>query len=231
MKFIPSIPGSDYSGSIGGVVASKNHSGGFLRRKSMPINPRSINQLTQRSRVQVISQHWRTLSVDNRNAWSALAKQFPRINSLNKTYYLSGQQMFMFAVLNVFTCDSNLFIPCPSIDKNNVLPFTTWFVNVITTPGSEDIKFNFTPVIPSDFYCVLQSTGMVSAGKSYQQNWKTINVYSSSFNTGSSVKSDYINIFGQMPITNSVVWFSCWIIDSDSGFISTKQIRRSVGTI
>jgi hypothetical protein len=223
MKYTPGAVLTEGAGSIGGVTASKNHSGGFFRSRTTPVNPRTVSQLSQRSKMQIISQNWRLTPGGARNAWIALATQFPRLNSLNKTYYLTGQQMYMFCQLNVWSCVYGSFIACPNISQNNISPFSSW---AVIYPGQQPpyyLYFNFTPVIGGNQKCILQSTGSVSRGKKYQQNWKTIGVYDALTISGVDIKDDYALIFGNYITLNDMAWFRCWLVDFTTGFRSTKQ--------
>ena len=61
---------SDLSGSLGGIVASNNKGGTYLRRKVTPINPKSAGQLRSRFALGTVSQAWRALTEYVRTTWN-----------------------------------------------------------------------------------------------------------------------------------------------------------------
>jgi len=61
----------DLSGRIGGMVASHNTYGTYLRRHVKPVNPKTLPQQEQRSAVAFVSQSWRQLDPLVQAAWKA----------------------------------------------------------------------------------------------------------------------------------------------------------------
>ena len=82
--------GMQLSGSVGGVVASHNKGGAYLRNRSVPVNPNSAAQQSVRSAFATASLQWSTLTVSQRAAWEAYAALTPVVNRLGDTITLSG---------------------------------------------------------------------------------------------------------------------------------------------
>lgn len=78
------------SGKLNGTVFAKNKGGHYMRSKSMPSNPRSTFQTAVRARFGAIAQLWGALTQAQRNAWNAMASEFPYTNRLGDTKILSG---------------------------------------------------------------------------------------------------------------------------------------------
>lgn len=97
MKFIPTI-GGELSGSAGGIVASRNKGGAYLRRRAVPTNPNTIRQATARNRFASASQRWSQLTQANRDAWIAWATNNPTQDRIGQTITLSGQQAYVRAI-------------------------------------------------------------------------------------------------------------------------------------
>lgn len=85
---------SDARGSVGGVTASRNRSGAYLRKRvkptQVPSDPRS------RARADLASQAsaWTALTDAQRAAWNAVATTWTGVNKLGETIKLSGFNWF-----------------------------------------------------------------------------------------------------------------------------------------
>ena len=82
--------GTQLSGSVGGVVASRNSGGMYLRNRSVPVNPNSDAQQTTRTAFGNSSIGWNGLTGAQRTAWNAYAASTPVVNRLGETINLSG---------------------------------------------------------------------------------------------------------------------------------------------
>lgn len=78
------------SGKLNGTVFSKNKGGHYMRSKSMPSNPKTTFQSLVRARFGAIAQLWGALTEAQRDAWRAMASEFPYTNRLGDTKILSG---------------------------------------------------------------------------------------------------------------------------------------------
>ena len=78
------------SGKLNGTVFAKNKGGHYMRSKSMPSNPKTSFQTAVRARFGAIAQLWGALTQAQRNAWNAMASEFPYTNRLGDTKILSG---------------------------------------------------------------------------------------------------------------------------------------------
>lgn len=78
------------SGKLNGTVFSRNKGGHYMRSKSMPSNPRTSFQSAVRARFGAIAQLWGALTEAQRDAWRAIASEFPYTNRLGDTKTLSG---------------------------------------------------------------------------------------------------------------------------------------------
>lgn len=84
------------SGSIGGIVASRNRGGAYFRTRTIPINPGSARQQTVRFAVAQLSTRWvDTLTADQRAAWEAYAAAVPLLNPLGEPRNVGGIAMYV----------------------------------------------------------------------------------------------------------------------------------------
>lgn len=94
MKLTPTLGGS-YSGSLGGMTASHNAGGPYLRRRAIPTNPNTLRQQTIRAAMGAAVQGWSmALTEPQRQAWRDYAANTPVTDRLGQTITLSGVNMF-----------------------------------------------------------------------------------------------------------------------------------------
>ena len=95
MKLTPTLGGA-YSGSIGGLTASHNKGGQYLRRRSVPTNPNTLRQQLVRSILGGLVNTWSDDLTDaERQAWRDYAQNTPVTDSLGQSMTLSGLNMFV----------------------------------------------------------------------------------------------------------------------------------------
>lgn len=86
--------GGQMSGSVGGVTASHNRAGQYLRNRTKPVNPNTIPQQNARNRFAAASAAWASLTDAQREAWQSYANQTPVLNKLGESITLSGNSMY-----------------------------------------------------------------------------------------------------------------------------------------
>lgn len=87
--------GGQLSGSAGGLTASHNRYGQYVRNRSIPVNPNSTRQQDVRAAFAAATIAWRSLSQGERDAWIAYADQTPILNRFGETVVPTGQAMFV----------------------------------------------------------------------------------------------------------------------------------------
>lgn len=86
---------ADASGSLGGLVASHNRGGQYLRARVVPTNPSSGPQVEMRTIFGNLATAWQTLTQVQRDAWTTYAINVPITDSMGDPLTLTGQQMFV----------------------------------------------------------------------------------------------------------------------------------------
>jgi hypothetical protein len=77
MKFVGTIA-AELSGSLGGIVASRNRGGGYFRQRVTPVNPNTPRQSIIRTITQELSDRWaNVLTQAQRNAWDNWVEMTP----------------------------------------------------------------------------------------------------------------------------------------------------------
>lgn len=86
---------TNISGSTGGITASRNKGGQYLRARTTPINPNTAAQQTARSRFTDANQGWTALTAVQRNDWNDFAQMQTWTNALGDPIHMSGQQAYV----------------------------------------------------------------------------------------------------------------------------------------
>ena len=84
------------SGSAGGVTASRNKGGMYLRGRANPINRNTAPQQAIRSYVAALATAWQsTLTAAQRAAWATYAANVTKVDSLGASINVSGNNWFL----------------------------------------------------------------------------------------------------------------------------------------
>lgn len=104
--------GEQYSGSLGGIVASHNKGGTYFRRRRTPVNTVSILRDAVKSVFASLSAGWTALTDDQRASWIAQAS-VQAIAGVNGPIHINGNSFYIrnnllrkyagFAPVNAFT--------------------------------------------------------------------------------------------------------------------------------
>lgn len=86
---------ADASGSLGGLVASHNRGGQYLRARVVPTNPSTGPQVEMRTIFGNLASAWQTLTDAQREAWTTYAINVPITDSMGDPLTLTGQQMYV----------------------------------------------------------------------------------------------------------------------------------------
>jgi len=83
------------SGSVGGVVASRNAGGAYLRNRTVPVNPNSVRQQAARAAFAAVAIGWRALTAAQRAGWDSYAVETPVLNRLGESITISGSAHYI----------------------------------------------------------------------------------------------------------------------------------------
>lgn len=86
---------ADASGSFGGLVASYNRAGQYLRTRVRPTNPSTPAQVAIRTIFTNLAVAWSQITEDQREAWRTYAANVPTTNAFGDPLHLTGHTMFV----------------------------------------------------------------------------------------------------------------------------------------
>lgn len=86
---------AEMSGSIGGITASRNRGGPYLRQRVVPVNPGTAPQTQVRNIFGQLAAQWtNTLTTTQRTAWDVYALNVPLLNLLGESRTVTGLNMY-----------------------------------------------------------------------------------------------------------------------------------------
>ena len=155
----------DGRGKINGTVLSKNRGGAYARVKVTPSNPRSAAQMFVRSNLAYLAQKWRTLTQNQRDAWSGAVSNYTRTDVFGDVKTPTGYGLFMRINTALRDASTELFfnIPAPTVEVVGV-------ESVVGVPAqSEDpasITVNFDESASGNGYLLIDASPPLSQGVS-----------------------------------------------------------------
>lgn len=197
------------SGSVGGVVSSRNRSGQYRRTRAIPTQPRTTAQLNQRSRLSTQSAAWRGLSAANISSWNAFALSFTVRNSLGSSINLTGHQAFI-KVNTVLLLNGEAVVTAPP-------PLPTFVANTITgitaTASTHTVSIAGTaPATGTDM--MIYVSGQKSPGVSFNSNWAYLTTYNHTVTLPLNVGTAYEALKGTL-VSGKKIFFKA--VQAQSG--------------
>ena len=221
MKVIYSIL-SAASGKLGGVVASHNRSGQYLRKHSVPTQPRTAAQTIVRGQLRAISSSFRSLTSDQVAAWNALGATVTLKNKLGTSFHPTGQQLYVSCNKNLQLIGiTTLLSDAPSVPT---LPSITTFS--ITPHSTANVVDGFTIAVTSGdltgYALILRASSVQSTGRTFlgKSAFRTLAGYNPASGLPTLINSLYTDKFGPLP-GNGYVGMELKIVDPSSGFASS----------
>ena len=193
----------DGRGKINGTVLSKNRGGAYARVKVTPSNPRSAAQMFVRSNLAFLAQKWKTLTQNQRDAWTGAVSNYTRTDVFGDVKTPTGYGLFMRINTALRDASTELFfnIPAPTMEVAGV-------ESVVGVEGqSEDpssILVNFDESATGNAYLLIDaspplSQGVSTAGSRFKRiaNEEVLDV-SDPFAVTDFVSS-YSDVYGTIP--------------------------------
>lgn len=185
------------SGKIGGHVAAKNRGGAYLRTKTTPSNAQTSAQSGVRNLFTSLSQAWRALDQEQRDAWNAAVADYSRTDIFGDIRVPSGSNLFQRLNNNLINVGQSMITspPLPAEVVNIVLVSLT--KNIVG--GIFDVEFS--PAISVGTSVKVFATAPMSAGKSYVKNaFRQIGVLQSGDTSAFDIADMYQAKFGSLGV-------------------------------
>lgn len=205
-------------GSIGGIVASRNRYGAYLRNRTKPVDPGSTAQNDMRTRMASSVTQWRALGESERSAFNAKALTSPFTNRLGESFNPSGMNLFMQSAT--------------LLQMAGLSPITVPPVNVSIDDGHAFTSYTEVPGL------VINSTASEWPNSAVMLAWRAINLSPSiyyfkgpypkaSVITSGNFAGDTYTLVEDADLDADSVQACCWRLISADGAASARRYRRT----
>lgn len=204
----------DMRGKIAGHVYAKNKGGSYARTWVKPVNPKTSAQLTVRNFLTSLSQAWRGLTQAQRDAWTAAAENFKRINRTADTIKLNGNALYV--SLNKNLADIGVAAISTPPQPTSVGYMSALSITADVSDNSLDLTFtgvNDTNVKYKLFATPALSPGIDSPGTRYRQIGYTGANPTSPYDAA----AQYNAVFGDVGPAGSKIFVKCVPVDQSTG--------------
>lgn len=219
----------DIYGKVGSTVYKKNFYGLCRIMKPFPKNPKTEYQKSYRALFGSIYDIFLSLNRSQYNSWKALAQSTPFMKK-GKSYFLDVLPFFAKVNQNLKVIGESPISDSPDW-SDAPQSFDSFSVDIISTPGSEDMNLNISPAIPSSEKLKIFATPIVGKRQNSVENkLRLIDVLDNTFVSGSSIKDKYIDRFGKFPVTGQSVVFKIENVLKATGRTGMLMTHRAVAT-
>lgn len=207
------------SGSFGGLTASHNRGGMYLRARTIPTDPATEFQTVMRANMQSLANHWLgTLTPAQREGWATYAANVTLTGPLGDQINVSGMNMY---------CRSNLCILQAGMTRVDGFP-TVFTLGEFTLPTAiagdgtaNEIDVTF---LNTDEWANEDDAAMLVYG-SREQN-PTINFFKGPYRLAGTIDGDSVT-----PPTSPAAITSAFNLTADNYVHSMVRVVRADGRL
>jgi hypothetical protein len=221
MKFLSQVY-STASGSIGGIVYSRNANGAYTRARATPIHPNTPRQSAQKAVFGAISRLWRTLDSIQKNSYVVYAPQFPYVDSIGQVKKYTSFQLFSKVnnlMLKYGSPIIGLMVAPVQLDGCFGINFTSF---VASTSLLLNIEFTNGGIVPNDTFCIIDATRVYPSDGYSPKNpdFKFINRNFQGDNPSIvNLFNFYVAIFGELNVGDTL-FFRTRLVSTITGQVS-----------
>ena len=129
------------SGSLGGMVASNNRGGNYLRRRAIPVNPRTDLQHAVRSNLGSLAQVYsNTLTPAQQAGWALYGSNVPIVNAVGDARQQTGISAFIRSNATRLQIGADPILDAPINFTLGITPQISVTVNASVAPGTFNIE-------------------------------------------------------------------------------------------
>jgi hypothetical protein len=195
MKYL----GPTQSGSEAGTTASRNRYGQYMRRRAVPVQPRTTAQLNQRARMSTNAAAWRALTDAQRAGWLSLGLLIQRTDSLGQTYNLNGFGAYCSVNNNNLDAGNSAVADAPAI----VTPPDLLTATVTLTAATFSIAYTATP-LGAGIRLFIRASPQRSAGTRFNGDYRLISVTAAAAASPAVILTAYTAKFGVPVVGNRI---------------------------
>lgn len=198
MKFL----GETRSGSENGNTFSRNRFGQYMRRRAVPVQPRTTAQLNQRARMTTNAAAWRALTDAQRAGWLSLGLMIVRSDSLGQSYDLNGFLAYCSVNNNKLDAGDAAVSDAPAL----ATPADLLTATVTLTAAAFSIAYTTTP-LAAGVRLFIRISPQRSAGRKFNGDYRLIAVTAAAAASPANVLTAYTAKFG-VPVVGNRIFMS-----------------------
>lgn len=211
----------DGRNKIGGHVASKNRAGAYLRTKVTPVNPRSADQVTIRTRLSTISAGWRALAASAIAAWNSAVSDFKKSDIFGDINSPSGFNLYQKLNNNLANVGGAALTLPPAPVAVSIFPTAS----IAAAAGAQTLVATVTPAtLPASESLIVRATDSVSNGKSFvKSEFRQIAIETAIVGGSINLAAAYIAKFGAIGPAGARIFMEFVHVNHTTGQASQPQ--------
>lgn len=190
------------SGSMAGDTYSRNQFGQYVRRRAVPVQPRTPSQINQRTRMTTNSAAYRGLTDAQRAGWKSLGLSMGRSDSLGQAYTLNSFLAYCSVNNNNLDAGNAAVADAPVL----VTPTGLLTATITLTSAAMSIAYTATPLAAGVRLFAFASPQR-SAGRAFNGDYRLIQVSAAAAASPLNLLAAYTAKFG-VPVTGNRIFFS-----------------------
>jgi len=195
MKYL----GDTQSGSKGGTTASRNRFGQYYRRRAVPVNPSTPEQLVQRARMSTNAAAYRALTDGQRAGWESLGQSMSRTDSLGQAYNFNGFMAYCSVNNNNLDAGDSITSSAPAL----VLPPGLLTATITLTAAAFSVAYTATP-LGAGVRLFIFASPQRSAGVSFNGDYRLIAVTAAAAASPADIFAAYSARLGTPVVGNRI---------------------------
>jgi len=219
-----SVVVTEISGKVGGQKFSRNGGGPYVSNISKPLNAQTSAQVAVRSSVATLSRAWAGLTAAQQAAWNSFGSLQIKTNRIGHKSPQSGFNAFI--EFNQVLANAGVAMISVPPSTVSIASLTALSITAVHA-GATTITYAATPV-PANQALLIQTTGNLSAGKSFVKNrFRTIH-YAAAAAASPYVATTQQNAKWGAPTLGSKIFVRAYMIDIVGGYKSLPLIASAV---
>lgn len=204
----------DVAGKVGNAVFQRGRAGNIVRKRSIPINPRTTAQVAARALMSTQSKVWRTLTESQRTAWdnAAASAEWTQTDSFGNPFQLSGEQLYLKLNLNLLDISATPITSPPS--KAEFTAIVLGAITIAVTGPAFTIAF--TGTLDASETLVVSASPQVSAGVMSAKSVRFAAIMDYTSTSPIDAQSAYEAAFGA-PVAGQKIFVRVEMVSETSG--------------
>lgn len=211
--------------SINGWVFARNRGGAYIRTKVTPSNPQTQAQVQARARFAQFSQAWRSLTQEQRDAWSAAVENFSTTDVFGDTVNPSGSTLYLKLNCNITNAGGTAISVPPSPEGSSAVTS----LELDADAGDSELLLTVSPsTVPAGHAMIIEASAPLSAGVSNANSkFRQIQLVAAAGTTSVNIWGDYVTKFGA-PSAGQKVFVRAKFVRLNTGEKSQSLVANSI---